>query len=160
MLLTGINKNMFPTMTQSHWNWKYSNLNNNKRFPKCTLPFLYSYSWWQNKTNKQKTLGSFDYICFLPESILPGTYVFPLSLSFFLTAAWCQNVFSRSVMSDSCNPMDCSPPGSSVHCPSNNTGVGCHLLHGIFPTQGLNPSVPHCRQILYHLSHQRSPVSG
>ena len=25
------------------------------------------------------------------------------------------------------------------------------------PTQGLNPSRPHCRQILYHLSHQRSP---
>ena len=28
---------------------------------------------------------------------------------------------------------------------------------GIFPTQGSNPSLPHCRQILYHLSHQRSP---
>ena len=31
------------------------------------------------------------------------------------------------------------------------------LLQGIFPTQGLNPGVPHCRWILYHLSHQRSP---
>ena len=38
-------------------------------------------------------------------------------------------------------PMDCSPPGSSLHWIShaNNTGVGCHsLLQGIFPTQGLN----------------------
>ena len=36
-----------------------------------------------------------------------------------------------------------------------NTGVGCHaLLQGIFPTQGLNPVLPHCRQILYLLSHQ------
>ena len=38
-----------------------------------------------------------------------------------------------------CNPMDCSPPGSSVHgdSPGKNTGVGCHaLLQGIFPTQG------------------------
>ena len=39
-------------------------------------------------------------------------------------------------------PMDCSPPGSSVHgiYQANNTGVGCHslLLQGIFPTQGLN----------------------
>ena len=36
-----------------------------------------------------------------------------------------------------------------------NTGVGCHfLLQGIFPTQGLNPDLLHCRQILYHLSQQ------
>ena len=39
-----------------------------------------------------------------------------------------------------------------------NTGVGCHdLLQGIFPTQGLNPGLPHCRLIVYHLSHQESP---
>ena len=41
-----------------------------------------------------------------------------------------------------CNPMDCSPPGSSVHedSPGKNTGVGCHaLLQGIFLTQGSNP---------------------
>ena len=59
-----------------------------------------------------------------------------------------------------CNPMDCSPPGSSVHgdSPGKNTRVGCHaLLQGIFPTQGLNPGLTHCRQILHHLSHQRSP---
>ena len=42
--------------------------------------------------------------------------------------------------------------------PDKNTGVGCRaLLQGIFPTQGLNPSLLHCRQILYHLSHQGSP---
>ena len=54
-----------------------------------------------------------------------------------------------------CNPMGCSPPGSSVHgdSPGKNTGVGCHaLLQGIFPTQGLNPGIRHYRQILYHLS--------
>ena len=39
-----------------------------------------------------------------------------------------------------------------------NTGVGCHaLLQGIFPTQGSNPGLLHCRQILYHLSHQGCP---
>ena len=33
-------------------------------------------------------------------------------------------------------------------------GVGCHcLLQGIFPTQGLNPGLPHCGQMLYPLSH-------
>ena len=39
-----------------------------------------------------------------------------------------------------------------------NTGVSCHfLLQGIFLTQGSNPGLLHCRQILYHLSHHRSP---
>ena len=38
-----------------------------------------------------------------------------------------------------------------------NTGVGCHApFQGIFPTQGSNPGFPHCRQILYQLSHQGS----
>ena len=38
--------------------------------------------------------------------------------------------------------------------PGKNTGEGCHsLLWGIFLTQGSNPGVQHCRQILYHLSH-------
>ena len=39
-----------------------------------------------------------------------------------------------------------------------NTGVGSRsLLQGIFPTQGSNPGLPHCRQILYQLSHKGSP---
>ena len=40
-----------------------------------------------------------------------------------------------------CDPMDCSPPDSSVHgiFPCRNTGMGCHsFLQGIFPTQGSN----------------------
>ena len=42
--------------------------------------------------------------------------------------------------------------------PGQNPGVGSHsLLQGIFPTQGSNPGLPHCRQILYQLSHKRSP---
>ena len=56
--------------------------------------------------------------------------------------------------------MDCSPPGSSVpgNSPGKSTGVGCRaLLQGIFPTQRLIPGLPHCRQILYHLSHQGNP---
>ena len=46
---------------------------------------------------------------------------------------------SRPILYD---PVDCSPPGSSVHgdSPGKNTEVGCHLLlQGIFPTQGSNP---------------------
>ena len=44
-----------------------------------------------------------------------------------------------------CDPMDCSPPGSSVHgdSPGKNTGVGCHaLLWGIFLIQGSNLGLP------------------
>ena len=58
------------------------------------------------------------------------------------------------------DPMDCSPPGPLCpwDSPGKNTGVGCHaLLQEIFPTPGWNPGLPHCRQILYCLSHQESP---
>ena len=56
-------------------------------------------------------------------------------------------------MSNSLQPLY-SPRNS----PGQNTGVGsCSLLQGIFPTQGSNPGLPHCRQILYQLSHQGSP---
>ena len=49
--------------------------------------------------------------------------------------------------------------GSSVHAdsPGKNTGVVCRaLLQVIFPTQGLNPGLPHYRHILYQLNHQGS----
>ena len=43
--------------------------------------------------------------------------------------------------------------------PGKNTGVGCHfLLQGIFPTQGLNPGLRHCRLMLYRLNHQGNPT--
>ena len=62
-----------------------------------------------------------------------------------------------------CDPMDCSPPGSSVH------GIlQARILEwvavpfsipspGDLPNHQSNPGLPHCRQILYHLSHQGSP---
>ena len=53
-----------------------------------------------------------------------------------------------------CDPID-SSHGDSL---GKNTGMSYQaLLQGIFPTQGLNPGLPHCRWILYHLSHQGSP---
>ena len=53
-----------------------------------------------------------------------------------------------------CDDVQYSPWNS----PGKNTGMGCHaLLQGIFPTQGSNPGLPHCRWILYLLSHQGSP---
>ena len=45
----------------------------------------------------------------------------------------------------------------SLNSPGQNTGVvSLSLLQGIFPTWGLNPGLPHCRQILYQLSHKGS----
>ena len=60
--------------------------------------------------------------------------------------------------------MDCSLPGSSVHgfsmdSPGKNTGMDYHsLIQGIFPTQGLNPGLLHCRQTLYCLSYKEAPI--
>ena len=59
---------------------------------------------------------------------------------------------SRSVVSDSLRSHGLYSPWNS---PGQNTGVGsCSLLQGIFPTQGSNPGLPHCRQILYQLSQE------
>ena len=58
-------------------------------------------------------------------------------------------------MSDSLWPHGLYSPWNSS---GQNTGVGSlSLLQGIFPTQGLNPSLLHCRWILYQLSHKGSP---
>ena len=47
---------------------------------------------------------------------------------------------------------------SPWNSPGRNTGLGSlSLLQGIFPTQGSNPGLLHCRQILYQLSHKGSP---
>ena len=59
-----------------------------------------------------------------------------------------------------CDPMDYSPPGSSVpgDSPGKNTGVGCHaLLQGFFLTQQSNWGLPHCRWILYQMSYPGNP---
>ena len=61
---------------------------------------------------------------------------------------------SHSVVSDSLHTHGLYSPWNSL---GQNTGVSSlSLLQGIFPTQGLNPGLPHWRQILYQLSHKRS----
>ena len=77
----------------------------------------------------------------LPERLIPG-----------LECSVCVGLVAQSCPTF-CDCMECSPPGSTVHgdYPGKNIRVGCHaLLHGIFPTQGSNPGLPHC-------SHQGSP---
>ena len=55
--------------------------------------------------------------------------------------------------------MDCGLY-SPWNSPGQNTGVGSlSLLQGVFPTQGSNPGLPLCRQILYQLSHKENQIS-
>jgi len=62
---------------------------------------------------------------------------------------------SGSVVSDSLQPHGLYSPWNS---PGQNAEVGSvPLSRGIFPTHELNPGLPHCRQILYQLSHEGSP---
>ena len=60
-------------------------------------------------------------------------------------------------MSNSLRPHGLYSPGNS---PGQNTGVGSlSLLQGIFPAQGSNPGLPHCRWILYQLNHREAQES-
>ena len=64
---------------------------------------------------------------------------------------------SPSLMSDFCDPVYCSPPGSSVNgilLARILEWVAVPFSRRIFPTQGLYPGLPYCRQILYCMSHQ------
>ena len=62
---------------------------------------------------------------------------------------------SCSLVSNSLQPHGLHSPWNS---PGQNTGVGSlSLLQGIIPTQGSNPGLPHCEQLLYQLSHKGSP---
>ena len=78
--------------------------------------------------------------------------VFSITLSWFRATGGQSEVKVTQSCLTLCDPMDC--PWNS---PDQNTGVGSlSLLQGIFPTQGLNPDLPHCRRILYQLSHKGS----
>ena len=69
-------------------------------------------------------------------------------------------VLGLSVLSDSLRPhgLWAALLSSPWNFPGKNTGVGCcFLLQDIFPTQGSNLGLPHCKQTLYSLSHQGSP---
>ena len=71
---------------------------------------------------------------------------------------WPLCLLNVKVMSDSLRSHGLYSPWNS---PCQNTGVGSlSLLQGIFPTQGSNPGLPHCRQILYQLRHKRSPYKN
>ena len=100
--------------------------------------------------------------------ILEQDFVVPKSVSCYLhdlgkllncSLPQCLHLLSeseiRSVVPNSFQPHGLYSPWNS---PGQNTGVdSCSLLNGIFPTQGSNPGLLHCRWILYCLSHQGNP---
>ena len=99
-------------------------------------------------TSEMSFLFIFSHLCEMPVCIL---CLFVCCLLSYLCA-----VLSRSVVSDSLWPHGLLP--ARLLCPwgspGKNTEMGCHaLLQGIFPAQGSNPGLPHCRRILYCLSH-------
>ena len=99
---------------------------------------IFTYIWHQRNKQQKKMINKLDF-----KMLLQRRYL--------MVAQSCPS------LSD---PIDYSLPGSSVHGDSSgkSTGVCCHsLLQKIFPTQGLNPGLLHCRQILYPLNHQVSP---
>ena len=121
------------------------------------LPFLFSSLWRNQGSERLSNLAKFtQFMCGKNEymKIMWIIYV----INSFVKAAGLRLVAQSCLTL--CDPMDCSPTGSSVHgdSPGKSTGVGCHaLLQGIFPTRGLNPDLSHCRWILYQLSYQGSP---
>ena len=137
-----------------HWYFKITGITSSFQ---CVFDLAHSFLWPHFFFSV-----SFLFLC------TPSNFVYiPLVVfffnCFFLNCA--SDFMCVRLVAQSCqtlwDPIYCSPPGSSVHVDSSgkNTGVGCHaLLQGIFPTQGLNLSLPHCGQILYCLSHQRSPL--
>ena len=96
---------------------------------------------------------------FKPDDIFPY-WLYQSVIIRYLPARYAK-VLSRSVVSDSLRPYGLQPvkllyPWNSL---GKNTGVNSHfLLQGIFLTQRLNPGLPYCRQILYHLSHRKSHI--
>ena len=112
-------------------------------------------------TSNHPNLRTFSNTAFLLIPLLHiVSSVLTLTSSICLQFAW--NAFlasllpnwlgeSLTVVFDSLWPQGLYRPWNS---PGQNTGVcSLSLLQGIFPTQGSNPGLPHCRQILYQLNH-------
>ena len=100
-----------------------------------------------SRLQKDSTLGYYG--ASLPSSRMPD---FPNKVTINYLNTLCLVIQSSPTL---CNPMDCSPPGSSVHgiFQARIIGVGCHFLfQGIFPTQGLNLSLLHCRWTILPLA--------
>ena len=111
------------------------------------------------RKNTQPTLRLRKYLC-VPanpqeDSVIPSPSWSPRRKFHNLFSLWKGKWKSLSCV-DSLRPHKLYSPWNS---PGQNTGVGSYsFLQGVFPTQGLNPGLPHCRWSLYQLSYQGNPL--
>ena len=101
---------------------------------------------WASRNSQQGKYRNQDYHRFFKSHLQGGT----------VKEIW-KWKWSHSIMSDSLRPHGLGP--TRLLCPwdflGHSIGVDCHfLLQGIFPIQGSNPGLPHCRQTLYRLSQE------
>ena len=100
----------------------------------------------------QSELFYFNFLHFTIKKLQTHTKVETLVTMLTIVIIVTKEGESCSVVSDFLRPHGLYSPWNSL---GQNTLVGSHsLLQGIFPTQGSNPGLPHCRRILYQLSHQ------
>ena len=115
-------------------------------------------SFWPTALSSDYLLSLWSFLKFrfikypVAFSLTDGSSTWAFGSQWFLSEV----KWSHSVVSDSLRPHRLQP--ASLLCPwdfpGSSTGVDCHfLLQGIFPNQGSNPGLPHCRQTLYRLSH-------
>ena len=95
------------------------------------------------------------------EPVSPSWHADSLPLSHLRSPYMCMSEWVKSLSHVRLSVSPWTVACTRLLCPwdflGKNTGVGCHfLLQGIFLTQGSNPGLLHCRQTLYHLSHQGS----
>ena len=109
----------------------------------------------------EELIGSWLIINFINQQVIVQRFLCACSIPLG-DQIKCEN---RMLLAQLCptlrNPMDCSPPRSPVHGISQARRlewVDFPFSRGIILTQGSNPGLLHCRQILYLLSHQGSPI--
>ena len=138
------------------------------RFPNCYLDLIYLWHFDLANSRFSESLSLLRKST-LPQKLSQSLVTQEMTVTKenyepFLTGKGNENPKSlkkgQKVVSDSLRPYGLQ--SARLLCPwdplGKNTGVGCHaLLQGIFPTQGLNPGLPHCRWILYCLGLQRKP---
>ena len=121
--------------------------------PQVTLEGPMAVFWWQEGGLVNKML-LFSTALFHRTACKAATRMV-LTCRFGVTLTHMESK-SHSFVSNSLQPHGLYSPWNS---PGQNTGVGSRSpLKEIFPTQELNPDLPHCRQILYQLTHQGNPT--
>ena len=148
-----------PGVTARLWFWTF-------------VPASFNWTWFPLRTRRFESLspsGLLHSCHFLSESSSDHLFVFQhspqaqalsSSLPCFILIVICSTLsLSLSHVSFFATPWTvASQAPLSMEFSNKNTGMGCNfLLQWIFPDQGLNPLLPHCRQILHLLSHWGSP---